>query len=804
MTKKGTDKRSIKVLHVDDRDQLPRVKAHLAKADPYIDVESTSSQEDFLNMIKGGSYDCIVAGYRAKGIDGIKLAARAKKLTDHPFLLFIGRGTEEAASRAFEAGVDDYVNEGTDEAHYEVLARRIRRAVEKHLAEEALDESEEKSRALVESLTDGVIVLDDRGSVTYASETLLDLLEIERREASTGALLSIIEREYSPLAPLILEGCKGIRIERHDVEVTKRDGKVLYLRISASPMRDENREHHETLFTFTDLTDIEDFRKALARRDEEKQTILNAFQDPVCMIDKNFHYLWANKALEDVLATPKEDLEGKPCYEVWRGRDSVCDTCIVKQAFETGQTASGTMVRHDGQIWSALGIPLLDDSGKPFAAVEALRNITENSVSEIKISALHMHALEMTETKNIYEIIDKTFFALRQVFEIKKASFHLVQGDKLMAVGSTDLDFQQGYTQISERTIYRKAIDTGNIQFVTSRSQGSGDESTLLSGSKSALLLLPVRVSGEIAAILELEIKTPLFSGVDRQLALSTAIYKAQSSDSPRFADIDEQFLETIGAQVASGLERIQREQSLERIIEEKTAELKAKDRLAAIGETTTMIGHDLRNPLQNIINTLYIAEKKIGRASQEQRDLVTETGIIQDISDIKSCITYMNKIVSDLQDYARPVIAEKYSTNVVSLVKECLSDIKVPENIVVNVSAEEENPIVELDPILIKRAFINLITNAVQAMPGGGTLDIKMKDVDGEFTVEFSDTGPGIPAELRDKLFRPLETTKAKGMGMGLPVIKRFIEAHDGSITLTSPPDKGATFLVKLPRKKR
>ena len=242
----------------------------------------------------------------------------------------------------------------------------------------------------------------------------------------------------------------------------------------------------------------------------------------------------------------------------------------------------------------------------------------------------------------------------------------------------------------------------------------------------------------------------------------------------------------------------------LEQIVEEKTAELKAKDRLAAIGETTTMIGHDLRNPLQNIINILYIAEKKIRRASQEQRSLVVETGIIQDISDIKSRINYMNKIVSDLQDYARPVIAEKFSTNIVSLVKECLSDAEVPENIAVNVSAEEENSIVELDPILIKRAFINLITNAVQAMPGGGTLDIRMKDVGGEFAIEFSDTGLGIPAEVRDKLFKPLLTTKAKGMGMGLPVVKRFIEAHDGSITLTSPPDEGTTFVVKLPWRKK
>jgi two-component system sensor histidine kinase HydH len=104
------------------------------------------------------------------------------------------------------------------------------------------------------------------------------------------------------------------------------------------------------------------------------------------------------------------------------------------------------------------------------------------------------------------------------------------------------------------------------------------------------------------------------------------------------------------------------------------------------------------------------------------------------------------------------------------------------------------------IDPAVMRRVFTNLIMNAIQAMPNGGELGIDLYGTDEFLFVAFKDTGVGIPEENMGKLFNPFFTTKAKGQGLGLPVCKRLVEAHDGRITVESKPGEGSTFTVELP----
>ena len=117
-----------------------------------------------------------------------------------------------------------------------------------------------------------------------------------------------------------------------------------------------------------------------------------------------------------------------------------------------------------------------------------------------------------------------------------------------------------------------------------------------------------------------------------------------------------------------------------------------------------------------------------------------------------------------------------------------------------VSIVTEEDFPKLTLDPILMQRVFSNLITNAVQAMPNGGQLTINASKKGETALIMVEDTGLGIPDENLPKLFTPLFTTKAKGQGFGLPVCKRMVEAHDGTITVKSKVGKGSTFTVEIP----
>ena len=123
---------------------------------------------------------------------------------------------------------------------------------------------------------------------------------------------------------------------------------------------------------------------------------------------------------------------------------------------------------------------------------------------------------------------------------------------------------------------------------------------------------------------------------------------------------------------------------------------------------------------------------------------------------------------------------------NPLSIMKETLSVIKIPENICL-INLTKRQPKMNVDLQKIKRAFVNLINNAIDAMPEGGTLTIESKRKGNSVIFKFSDTGNGISPDVMDKLWTPLFTTKAKGMGFGLPICKRIIEAHGGSISVES-----------------
>jgi signal transduction histidine kinase len=239
----------------------------------------------------------------------------------------------------------------------------------------------------------------------------------------------------------------------------------------------------------------------------------------------------------------------------------------------------------------------------------------------------------------------------------------------------------------------------------------------------------------------------------------------------------------------------------LEEMVQEKTDELKEAQekllktqRLANIGEAAAMVGHDLRNPLQVITYALYLAEHKLG--SSNNGDIKKTCTII------KEQVKYMNKIVSDLQDYSRPLKTKLLETSVHTLINETLSTMTVPEDVKVSVVIEAglNFPKLRVDSLMIKRVFINLITNAVQSMPNGGELTITASQTEEKALISFQDTGVGIAEEHKSKIFQPLFTTKAKGQGLGLAVCKRLIEANKGTIRFESKVGEGTTFMVTLP----
>jgi signal transduction histidine kinase len=222
----------------------------------------------------------------------------------------------------------------------------------------------------------------------------------------------------------------------------------------------------------------------------------------------------------------------------------------------------------------------------------------------------------------------------------------------------------------------------------------------------------------------------------------------------------------------------------------QNVVERKETDRLVAIGQTAGMIGHDIRNPLQAIVSELYIAKDSIANTPHlEQKSVALES-----IELIEEQTDYINKIVSDLQDYARPIKSEYKEVDLAKLVTSVFQTIHVPNNITLTIDVKGFSKI-ETDQTLIRRALTNLVNNAIQAMPDGGALQLQAQKSEDKAIMTISNTGKGIPEEIKPKFFTPLLTTKAKGQGSGLVVVKRFVEVICGTVTFRSHVGKGTTL---------
>jgi signal transduction histidine kinase len=238
--------------------------------------------------------------------------------------------------------------------------------------------------------------------------------------------------------------------------------------------------------------------------------------------------------------------------------------------------------------------------------------------------------------------------------------------------------------------------------------------------------------------------------------------------------------------------------EQLEAKVEERTRELvRAQNqllktqRLAAIGELAGMVGHDLRNPLTGIAGAAYYLKKKTKKRLNSTEIEMLET--------IEKAIGYSNKIINDLLEYSREIRLDLSEAEPRSLLAEALSLIEVPQNVQVLDQTSKE-PRVKVDKDKIRRVFVNIAKNAFDAMPEGGKLTVKTEMEGENVAFIFSDTGTGMSKEVMNKIWSPLFTTKAKGMGFGLPICKRIVEAHRGKISVKSEAGKGSTFKVTLP----
>jgi signal transduction histidine kinase len=215
-------------------------------------------------------------------------------------------------------------------------------------------------------------------------------------------------------------------------------------------------------------------------------------------------------------------------------------------------------------------------------------------------------------------------------------------------------------------------------------------------------------------------------------------------------------------------------------------------EKLATIGKLAGIVSHELRNPLGVIRNSIYFLNMRLGKGMDEK--------IKKHLDILREEIEISDKIITDILNFARVKTISKTDVNINDVVEEILLDVVVAKNIKVQTNLEKSLPKISIDTSQIKLVFSNIILNANQAMSTGGTLKIITTTADKFVAIHVSDTGCGVESQNMDKIFEPLFSTKAKGIGLGLSACSDIVGAHQGTIEVKSEVNKGTTFVVKLP----
>jgi two-component system, NtrC family, sensor histidine kinase HydH len=237
------------------------------------------------------------------------------------------------------------------------------------------------------------------------------------------------------------------------------------------------------------------------------------------------------------------------------------------------------------------------------------------------------------------------------------------------------------------------------------------------------------------------------------------------------------------------------------RRLEQAQDEARRSERLAALGQLSAGLAHEIRNPLGVIKGSAEMLTQKLQASDELSRELAGY---------ISTEVNRLSALVTEFLDFARPLHAQPEPADLIALIDRVIQ-VVAPRFVNSNIRVERDYvpdlPLVPLDESLCEQAFLNIVQNAYEAMQDdgpGGTFRVQVRTVirNDRHGVElrFSDTGPGVPQELREEIFNPFVTTKKSGVGLGLSIVSKIIDGHHGSIRVENAPEGGAVFTIFFP----
>jgi PAS domain S-box-containing protein len=736
---------SVRVLHVDDDPEFLAVAAaHLERADGSFEVLTAEDAATGLDRLAETDVDCVVSDYRMPGADGIEFLERVRAAhPDLPFVLFTGEGSETVASEAISAGVTDYLQKGTGTAQYEVLANRVRNAVERRRADREVKRLGRQFEALYDNPLVFAAVLEPDGTVRSVNETA---------EAATG--VAAVDCEGDPFAemPWWTDDPEAVRRQveraaageatRYQVPFLTADGRVATAAGVMIPVEDGDGEVQSVIALGRDVTDAESYLRAA----------VDALPGPFVLFDTDGRLREWNDALPWATGRDPTSLGSTPLADLVVDEDRAAVAEAVERVRTTGRaTVRARVDTGDGAVpfefrFSRLSPP--DDSAPSFVGVGY--DVHERERREAALERLHAVTRDLLRAETPAEVADLVAEAAADVLGYPRNVVRLLDGDALRPVAVTDA----ARSEMGERPTYDVGEGTAGAAFAAGETTAYEDVAAVDDGydrgGVRSSLFVPVGDHG-VLGIGDTEVGT--------------------------FDEAEVRLTETLAANAAVALDRL----------EEARARRAEAERLA---EFADVVGHDLVTPLATASG--WLAE---ARADHDDDRL----GRVADALDRAEAV------VEDLRTLTRTSSVEDPDpVDLAALARECWV-ATAGERGRLGVETDRSVPADEgLFARMLENLFRNSVEHGstgsrkTESPDDAAGPTVTLGSLAGDDGFYVADDGPGIPETDRERVFESGYTTGA-GAGLGLRIVERVAEAHGWSVRVTESETGGARFEVRL-----
>jgi PAS domain S-box-containing protein len=696
----------------------------------------------------------------------------------------------------------------------------IRDITERKGAEAALRESEEKFRLIAENMADVISVLDMNLRFTYVSPSIMHIRGFTVEEAMEQTLDQVmtpesIETVLGVFAEEMKREASGAadpgRTRVMELEEYKKDGSIVWLENNLSLLRDKDQRPVGILAVTRDITERKRAEEAL-RESEEKYRSLASAADSMYLVDRDCRFLLVNERHLARIGLPAEQVIGRKHGEFHSAEDAVTFENYVKQVFETGESLQDEhrSVR-DGRYFVRTLSPVKDDHGMTLAVTVVAKDITERKRAERTL-----------QRQNVYlESLNETALGLMRRTDLTDLFQAIIS--RAMRFSGTDEGWICIYDSQNGDFEYRAALGQREYQIGSRVESGRGitgevwrTEQTVLIDDyhvwpkranireydvRRATVAIPLRYEGRLAGILGLAHHDAARRFEDDEVAMLERLAELASIALDNARLYDRMKLELA--------ERKQAEEENIRLVER----LQRAEKMEALGTLAGGVAHDLNNVLGIVVGYAELLLNETDKSSPTRPRLLN---IVRGGERAAA-------IVQDLLTLARRGVP---SRQILNLNKVIVDDQHSPEfemlsshHPAIRIKTDLEPDLLNISGSLVhlSKTLFNLVSNASEAMPDGGTLTIKTANRhldkpiqgydevrEGDYVVlSVSDTGEGIPAADLKRIFEPFYTKKVmgrSGTGLGLSVVWGTVKDHQGYVNVQSEEGKGSTFTLYFP----